>query len=158
MDLEGDKNLMTPELKKMLGPLASYLIRHLGIRELPTLKLVNSQKNADNPLGLTGHYDHQKKQITLYITGRHDIDICRSFCHEMIHHWQNERGTLHPEDKNEKLPTDNNTSPHYAQNNLWLRKREMEAYLLGSLLFRDFEDEQRYGPSPNEPLLPKPYD
>lgn len=108
-------------------------------------------------MGLTGHYDHKTKQITLYITDRHETDILRSYCHEMIHHWQNERGVLHPEDRGVQISSENDTQPHYAQNNLWLRQREMEAYLFGNILLRDWQDSIRYGPPLTEPFLPKPY-
>jgi hypothetical protein len=157
-DIEGSK-LASPELKKKIGSLTQYLVLHLGVKTLPSsLKLINSKKNADNPFGLTGHYDHKTKQITIYITDRHDTDILRSFAHEMIHHWQNERGVLHPEDSGTEMPVKNDTAPHYAQNNPWLRKREMEAYLFGNILFRDWQDEQRMGPPKVQPFLPQPYD
>jgi hypothetical protein len=160
MDEKGNgKNLTSPEFKEKLGSLLTYLAHHLQLQTLPaSLKIINSRKNADNPFGLTGHYDHKTKQITLYITDRHDTDVLRSFAHEVIHHWQNERGVLHPEDNGAKMPVDNDTKPHYAQNNPWLRKREMEAYLFGNILFRDWQDEQRMGPPNGEPFLPQPYD
>ena len=154
-DLECDKKLTTPEFKQKLASLLTYLTQHLQLKTLPaSLKLINSKKNSDNPFGLTGHYDHTTQKITLYITDRHDTDILRSFAHEVIHHWQNLRGTLHP--KGEK---DNNKSQdHYAQNDFWLRKREMEAYLFGNILFRDWQDENRMGPPQKPPVIPQPYD
>lgn len=148
--------ITTPEFKKKLGSLYAYLHKHLQLRGSPLVKLVKSQKNADNDFGLTGYYDHENRAITLFITDRHDTDILRSFAHEVIHHWQNERGTLQPKD--ERAPKDNTTKAHYAQENPWLRRREMEAFLLGNLLFRDFQDEQRYGVPPTPPLLPPPLD
>jgi len=36
------------------------------------------------------------------------------------------------------------TSPTYAQDDAHLRKMEMEAYLKGNLLLRDFEDNFKY--------------
>ena len=62
-------------------------------------------------------------------------DILRSYCHELIHHVQNERGDL---DKG------NMSSPTYAQDDDHMRKMEMEAYLKGNLLLRDFEDNFKY--------------
>jgi hypothetical protein len=148
------KTLTTPEFKKKMGSLFAYLTTHLQLRERPLVKLVNSKKNSDNDFGLTGHYDHEKKLITIYITDRHDTDILRTFAHEVIHHWQNERGTLHPKDST----SDNSTKAHYAQENPWLRRREMEAFLLGNLLFRDWQDEQRNGPPTTPPQMPQPLD
>lgn len=157
-DIEGSK-LASPELKKKFASVAQYLVKRLGLKSLPSsVKLINSKKNSDKDFGLTGHYDHTTKQITVYITDRHETDILRTFAHEMIHHWQNERGVLHPEDNGVKMGCDNDAKPAYAQNNFWLRKREMEAYLFGSMLFRDWQDEQRYGPPQKQAPLPQPYD
>ena len=147
-----------PQPRRLL--LHRHLLRRLlQLKEPPaSLKVINSKRNAEEKvIGLTGHYDHQTKQITLYITDRHETDILRSFAHEVIHHWQNERGVLHPENKGVAMG-DNDAGPHYAQNNPWLRKREMEAYLFGNIIFRDWQDEQRMGPPPQEPFLPQPYD
>ena len=156
---EKGKKLTTPEFKEKLASLTAYLIKHLQLKTHPTsVKLINSKTNSNNPFGLTGHYDHESKQITLYITDRHDTDILRTYAHEMVHHWQNERGVLHPEDAGANMGSDNQAGPHYAQNNMWLRKREMEAYLFGCILFRDWQDEQRMGPPQEEPFLPQPYD
>ena len=34
----------------------------------------------------------------------------------------------------------------------------MEAYLFGSLLLRDFQDQNRMGPPKVQPILPRPFD
>lgn len=138
------------ELKQKIASLYSYLASHLQIREVPKVVLTNDKQNSVNPFGLTGYYDPDTKSIRLYITDRHQTDILRSFAHEVIHHWQNENGTLKSGDKNA------DTSPHYAQNDQNLRKREMEAYLFGNILFRDWQDENRYGPPAAPPLMPQP--
>jgi len=141
----------SPELKRQLGSLYMYLAKHLGIRQPPAkIIFTKNQKNADNPFGLTAYYDHKEKTIRLYITDRHETDILRSFAHEVIHHWQNERGTLNPPGKPEPV------QKHYAQSDPNLRKREMEAYLFGNILFRDWQDENRYGAPATPPVLPQP--
>lgn len=156
---EQQQEMLSPELREKIASLYDYLSNHLGIESPPKLTLTKSEQNAENPFGLTGYYDHYKKTIRIYITDRHDTDILRSFAHEVIHHWQNLRGTLHPADRSgNKLPIKHDTAPHYAQHDEWLRKREMEAYLFGNILFRDFQDEQRYGSPKSPPVLPEPYD
>jgi hypothetical protein len=151
--------LTSPEFKQKLALLYTYLFSRLGIKKSPTLKLINSQENSKNPFGFTGHYDPSKCQIVLYITERHDTDVLRSFAHEIIHHWQNERGTLRKKENN-SIPASGelNNHTHYAQENDWLRRREMEAYLFGNILFRDWQDEQRMGPPKVSPTLPQPLD
>lgn len=150
--------LTSPEFKQKLASLYTYLASHLGIQKSPTLKLINSKENSENPFGFTGHYDPTNRQVVLYITERHDTDILRSFAHEIIHHWQNERGTLHQNNPVQASGQGENNHTHYAQEDQWLRRREMEAYLFGNILFRDWQDEQRMGPPQTPPTMPMPLD
>ena len=53
--------------------------------------------------------------------------------HELVHHHQNLRGDLSPE----KI---GNITPTYAQDNEHMRNMEKEAYLVGNIMFRDWED------------------
>jgi hypothetical protein len=143
----------SPELKQKLGSLYVYLAQKLGIKSSPSkVVFTKNIKNAENPFGLTGYYDQKTRIIRLYVTDRHETDILRSFAHEIIHHWQNERGTLNPVGKPEPAKS------HYAQTDSNLRRREMEAYLFGNILFRDWQDENRYGPPSVQPVLPQPLD
>jgi hypothetical protein len=153
MDIKEQNTPVLPDLKTKMASLYAYLARRLGIQLVPRLVFTNSLENANNPFGLTGHYDHDTNTIKLYITNRHDTDVLRSFAHEIIHHWQNLRGVLHP-----KGHENHDVIPHYAQDDPWLRKREMEAYLFGNILFRDWQDENRMGPPQVQPFLPRPYD
>jgi hypothetical protein len=51
----------------------------------------------------------------------------------LVHHHQNLRGDLSPEKIGKMTPT-------YAQDNEHMRNMEKEAYLVGNILFRDWED------------------
>jgi len=106
-----------------------------NIQQAPKLILRQDKENAKKLFGRTAYYDSGKREIVVFITNRHPKDILRSYCHELIHHVQNERGDL---DKG------NISSPTYAQDDDHMRKMEMEAYLKGNLLLRDFEDNFKY--------------
>ena len=106
-----------------------------NIQQAPKLSLRQDEDNSQMTFGRTAYYEPESQQIVVYITNRHPKDILRSYCHEMIHHVQNERGDLQMSDS---------TSPTYAQDDDHLRKMEMEAYLKGNLLLRDFEDNFKY--------------
>ena len=97
----------------------------------PKLILRQDKENAENLLGKTAYYNPSDISIVLFITNRHPKDICRSFSHELVHHHQKERGDLDLGDS---------SSPTYAQDDKHMRKMEMEAYLKGNMLFRDWED------------------
>ncbi len=129
-------------LKSKLAGLYTYMSARLKINKSPKLVLINDEPNSNQAFGMTGYYDPKTRTIVVYTTSRHPTDILRSFAHELIHHWQNEHGQLN-----------NETKAHYTQQDPQLRKKEMEAYLLGNILFRDWQDEQRHGPPQKEPFL-----
>ena len=123
------------ELKEALGEIYKTAKEKLNIQNTPKLHLKNDEENAKDLLGKTAYYDPEEQGITLYITNRHPKDICRSFSHELVHHHQNERGDLELGDASQAT---------YAQDDPHMRKMEMEAYLKGNLLLRDFEDNFKY--------------
>ena len=105
--------------------------RKYQFENTPKLILRHNQANANNILGQTAYYSPSSMTIVLFITDRHPKDICISFSHELVHHHQNERGDLDMGDS---------SSPTYAQDDKHMRRMEMEAYLKGNMLFRDWED------------------
>ena len=118
------------DLKEALGEIYKSAKDNFQFENNPKLYLKNDEENAENLLGKTAYYDPSNMSIVLYVTNRHPKDICRSFAHELVHHHQNERGDL----------TGGSNSPTYAQDDPHMRKMEMEAYLKGNMLFRDWED------------------
>ena len=123
------------DLKEALGKVYKVAKEQYQFENTPTLILRHDQENANDLLGKTAYYSPSDMSIVLYITDRHPKDICRSFSHELVHHHQNERGDLNMGDA---------SSPTYAQDDQHMRKMEMEAYLKGNMLLRDFEDKVKY--------------
>ena len=119
------------KLKNALAEIFKTAKEQFDIQNVPELILKQDNENAQGIFGKTAYYDPDNQSITLYTTDRHPKDICRSFAHELIHHHQNERGDLDLGDASQ---------PTYAQDDPHMRKMEMEAYLKGNLLFRDWED------------------
>lgn len=124
---------MIEDLKPLLKKFIVFAKNNLSFERPPRLFLKQDTANQKCMLGKTAHYDPQNQAITLYISGRHPKDILRSFAHELVHHCQNERGDLHPD----KMKT---ITKQYAQENPHMRKMEQEAYLMGNMCFRDWED------------------
>jgi hypothetical protein len=118
-----------------IEPVAHDLMRHcqqrLGFKNPPGLFFAEDDENGAQLLGKTAYYDPSSKDVTVFITQRHGKDILRSIAHELVHHMQNLRGDFE---------SGCETTPGYAQTNPKLRKMEAEAYLLGNMLFRDWED------------------
>lgn len=128
-----DSKKLIDELDKMY----QFSKWYLGIEEKPVVTLVYSQENADKVFAMTGHYDAHNKTITLYVQDRHPKDIIRSFCHELVHHRQNEQGMLmHGEQ------TDT-SDPAYILHNKYLRQMEEEAFLEGNMMLRHYTDSMK---------------
>jgi len=100
----------------------------MEITPLPEIKIKKDLSEAQDFFGRTAYYSPAKKELVLYIMNRHPKDIMRSFSHEMIHHMQNLQGRL---------------GKHYGTNTNEdddLVEIEKEAYLLGNITFRNWED------------------
>ena len=123
------------EYKQKFGELYNDAKNKFGIKQAPKLILKQDEENAKQVFGRTAYYDPEEQLIAVFITNRHPKDILRSFCHELIHHVQNERGDLKMGDA---------SSPTYAQDDEHMRNMEKEAYLEGNLLLRDHEDQFKY--------------
>ena len=124
---ENKKNKL--ELKDFIASLTEYMIdQGMEITPLPDVTIKKDQANASNFFGRTAYYDPNNKEIVLYISGRHDKDIVRSYSHEMVHHMQNLKGTLH------------NIQTQNTNEDSELLELEKEAYLLGNITFRNWED------------------
>ena len=124
-----------PQFQQAAAGIYQDAVKKFNIRTTPKLFLRQDKENGAMTLGRTAFYDPSELKIVLFVTGRHPKDILRSFAHELIHHVQNERGDLNLGDSSD---------PQYAQKDDHLRKMEMEAYLKGNMLMRDFEDNFKY--------------
>jgi hypothetical protein len=116
--------------KPLLLEISKFMINQgMEIQPLPKVQFVdNDVNNAQDILGTTAYYNPQSKTIILYTLNRHPKDILRSFCHEMVHHEQNIKGTLG------NIKTQNTTEDSH------LNKIEREAYERGNIMFRNWID------------------
>ena len=129
--VKNKSNMDFSQFKPILKSFMSYATREMGFQKPPSLFFVSDQENAMLPLGKTAHYDPGTMEIVVYTDMRHPKDILRSLSHELVHHKQNCDGQF-----NNLGPT----TDGYAQNDKHLRSMEKEAYLLGNMCLRDWED------------------
>lgn len=122
---------MIDTLMPLIKQFLPYAQQTMGFKRPPKLFLRSDAKNASNPLGKTAYYDPEGKSVTLYVSDRHPKDIMRSLSHELVHHTQNCRG---------EFENAGEMGEGYAQNDVHLRNMEREAYEMGNLCFRDWED------------------
>ena len=119
-------------LEKLVGQFYPYAQKTMGFNKPTSIVFSSDVENAQNPLGNTAHYNPNINEITVYIDYRHPKDIMRSLSHELVHHAQNCRG---------EFADGAVTEEGYAQTNPHLREMEREAYELGNLCFRDWENQ-----------------
>lgn len=112
-----------------MASILEYMIDEgMNILPLPEVKIKRDLVESADFFGKTAYYDPNKREVVLYVEGRHPKDVMRSFTHEMIHHKQNVEGRLG------KIGTTNTNEDDH------LLEIEKEAYLEGNITFRNWED------------------
>lgn len=112
-----------------MGSILEYMLdQKMNITPLPEIKIKRDLKEAANFFGRTAYYNPQLKEVVVYTEGRHPKDVMRSFVHEMIHHIQNLEGRL------------GNIGTTNTNEDDELVEIEKEAYMLGNITFRNWED------------------
>ena len=129
-----NSDLDLADIKPLLGSFLPFALKRMQIQKPMTLKFASDPENAGNPLGKTAHYEPNDGIITVFTDNRHIKDILRSLSHEMVHHKQNCDG---------KLDDMGSTEPGYAQNDDYLRGMEEDAYKIGNICLRDWEDQYK---------------
>ena len=122
---------MIDALKPLIKQFLPFAQERMGFDRPPKLFLKQDSQNASNPLGKTAFYDPSAMSITLFVSERHPKDVMRSLSHELVHHTQNCNGDF----KNA-----GEMGEGYAQNNPHMREMERQAYEMGNMCFRDWED------------------
>lgn len=125
---------MESQFKNLLSHFYGFAKEYLGLNKEAAINFVSDPINSSDILGKTAHYDPSNFSVTVYVDGRHPKDILRSISHELVHHRQNCQG---------KMNEPRSTQPGYAQADEHLRGLEKEAYLVGNMCFRDWEDKYK---------------
>lgn len=110
--------------------LAEFINKTYKIKPYPKIKISNKNQEEEKVFVKTAWYDPQEKLVMLYARNRWPKDVLRSFCHEMIHHYQNLEGRL----------TNDSYSGQEIINDDRLMKLEEEAYLKGNIMFRSWTE------------------
>jgi hypothetical protein len=117
-----------------MASILEYMIDEgMNIQPLPEVKVRKDLAESEQFFGRTAYYDPNENTIVLYTQGRHPKDVMRSFTHEMVHHIQNLEGRLGGVQTS-------NTNESDA-----LLELEKEAYLVGNITFRNWEDKTKNG-------------
>jgi hypothetical protein len=121
----------TAGVEKMAHSLYPFAQKRMGFQKPPQIVFDSDPENAQNILGKTAQYEPSSMTITVFVNNRHPKDILRSIAHELVHHTQNCRG---------EFKKGGTTELGYAQEDGHMREMEREAYEVGNMCFRDWED------------------
>jgi hypothetical protein len=105
-----------------------------NIKPYPKLKIDTTTEYIDDILGRTGHFDANNDDITIITAGRHPIDVCKTYIHELRHYHQKQEGLLKPQ-MIAKLD-----DPRYMEKDNSLMELEKDAYLMSGFIFREWRD------------------
>jgi hypothetical protein len=127
--VEDEYSSPTFDYTPFMGSILEYMLdQKMSITPLPEIKLKRDLGEAASVFGRTAYYNPEIKEVVLYTEGRHPKDVLRSFTHEMVHHIQNIEG---------RLKTYGTTNTNEDED---LVEIEKEAYTLGNITFRNWED------------------
>jgi len=130
------------EIEEMMQSFMPYAQKKMGFNKPPTIMFQSDADNASNILGKTGYYDPANRLVGIYVDKRHPKDVLRSLSHELVHHSQNCRGDF----QNVSMAGEQGD----AQKDPHLREMEREAYEMGNMCFRDWEDNYKQSMSLQE--------
>ena len=108
------------------------------------IRFVSDQTNAGDVLGKTAHYNPSIDEIAVYVDERHPKDIMRSISHELVHHSQNCRGEFDGTTTLGEQP--------YMQTSGHLNEMERQAYEVGNMTFRTWEDNYKHTQRENKEM------
>ena len=124
----------TQELAKSLY---KFMKNKFGFKAKPKIRFIANRQNAENALGMTGHYDPETQEVCVYCYNRHPKDILRSLAHELMHHVQHCEGSLSSDKAASK------EDPNYIVHDKYLEGIEADAFERGNIAFRFWEAETK---------------
>jgi len=90
--IEQGSDNMTDRFIELLKEFLPFASKFIGIKKPFKLHLVHSKVPQ---LRTTGVYINSDNEMWVRVKNRHQVDLFRSICHEMVHHRQNELNMLH---------------------------------------------------------------
>lgn len=132
------------ELLKHLNEFLPFSQKEMGYDRPVTIRFISDVSNAQDTLGKTAFYNPTIDEVSIYVDGRHPKDMMRSISHELVHHAQNCRGEFDEVTTMGEQP--------YMQRSEHLSEMERQAYEIGNMTFRTWEDNYKYNQMENKKM------
>lgn len=121
------------ETRELAKDLIKFMQSKFGFDRVPRIKFIFDKENSQKSLGMTGGYDHEGEEISVYALNRHPKDVLRSLAHEMLHHVQKCEGMMDGKDMGATA------NPNYIMHDDFLKNIEADAFERGNICFREWE-------------------
>ena len=121
------------ETRELAKDLIKFMQSKFGFDRVPRIKFIFDKENSQKSLGMTGGYDHEGEEISVYALDRHPKDVLRSLAHEMMHHVQKCEGMMDEKDMSATV------DPNYIMHDDFLKNIEADAFERGNICFREWE-------------------
>ena len=96
---------MNVRRKQYLNEIVKFVAKQLELHTLPQKVIIVNDPNFIKQQLSFGVYSSDTDEIRVYASGRHIVDVCRTLCHELVHHKQREMNT--PADGSDGSPVEN---------------------------------------------------
>ena len=132
------------ELLNHLNEFLPFSQKEMGYDRPVTIRFISDPSNGQEMLGKTAFYNPTIDEVSIYTDDRHPKDMMRSISHELVHHAQNCRGEFDDVTTMGEQP--------YMQRSEHLSEMERQAYEIGNMTFRTWEDNYKHNQMENKKM------
>jgi len=139
-----NSSMDSTQIEGFIKDFMPFAQKKIGWNKSPVVNFASDTENASKTLGKTAHYNPSNFEVTVFVDGRHPKDILRSLSHELVHHSQNCRGEFDGVTTLGEQP--------YMQTSEHLSEMERQAYEVGNMTFRIWEDNYKHTQRENKKM------
>lgn len=96
---------------KIIGKFIKYAAQELELEKLPTIELQKDNGKSISNRSFGGYGGHH---ISVTLTNRHIMDVCRTLAHELVHYKQDLNNQLNPDSGKDGSPEENEANARAA--------------------------------------------
>ena len=93
-ELTSQATSLDPDSQAIIEDFIKFVAKHIGLTDLPRIKLVKDPRQARIQASFGGYMDGR---IQINVGNRHIMDVLRTLAHELVHYKQDTMGVLTPD-------------------------------------------------------------
>jgi len=107
------EGLAQDRAEQLIGAFIDFAAEHLELDELPQIELQRQNGRSVEHKSFGG-YAPSERHISVTMTNRHIMDVCRTLAHELVHFRQDLRNELGPDSGKTGSPHENEANAEAA--------------------------------------------